>query len=158
MPLFYILILVPILEVLVMMFLHQQLAEYLGFWPALLLVLLGVLVTAGIGLALLGREAQGVWKRFANQASSGTAPTQEMLEGLMLLVGGVCLLTPGYTTDLFGFICVFGKSRKKLSKWLVGRLKHLAVVQVFQKSPTSGGGGPFGGPAGRTDKEPPRRV
>jgi len=158
-PLLFLLVLFPILEVLVMMMLHQLLAEYVGFWFALFVVLVGVVLTAGIGLSLLGREVRSVWQRFGTQVRSGAAPTQEVLEGLMLLVGAVCLMTPGYLTDIFGFICVIGKSRKKLGSWLSERLRHLTVVEVFQN------GGPRKQNSGGSerydvlsDKEPPRSV
>ncbi len=143
-----------------MMLLHQVLAEFLGFWPALFFVLVGVIFTAGIGLTLLSREAKGVWTRFTGQVQSGGAPTQEIVEGLMLLVGGVCLLTPGYMTDLFGFICVFGKSRKSLGRWLSHRLKHLTVVSVFRNGAEGSGPSQREGTHSNTwsDKEPPRRI
>ena len=139
-----------------MMLLHHVLADLVGFWLALFAVLFGVVFTAGIGLTLLSREATAVWARFTKQVQSQTAPTQEVVEGLMLLVGGVCLLTPGYMTDIFGFVCVLSKSRQKLGSWLSKKLEQFTVVHVFR-----GGGSPHSGAGygpGRSEKEPPREI
>ena len=35
--------------------------------------------------------------------ASGKPPTQELVEGALIVVGGIVLLTPGIVTDIFGF-------------------------------------------------------
>jgi UPF0716 protein FxsA len=55
----------------------------------------------------------------------GEAPAIEMFEGVLLLVGALLLLTPGFLTDLLGFACLVPLTRRALAFWL---LKRVAVV------------------------------
>jgi len=50
--------------------------------------------------------------------NSGQMPAQQMLEGLFLLIGGLLLLTPGFITDFFGFLCLIPPSRRFLANKL----------------------------------------
>ena len=52
-------------------------------------------------------------------------PTTEILEGIALLVGGALLLTPGFFTDVVGFICLLPFSRRFVIAWLAARFKPL---------------------------------
>ena len=43
-------------------------------------------------------------------------PIEEILTGFFLAIGGILLITPGFITDIFGFICLVPFSRKFLLK------------------------------------------
>ena len=59
--------------------------------------------------------------------NSGTMPGQEMAEGLLLVIAGVLLVTPGFVTDILGFVLCLPVTRPVIAKKL---LKHLAVKVV----------------------------
>ena len=53
----------------------------------------------------------------------GALPAQEMLEGVVLAVGGALLLTPGFVTDAFGFACLFPPTRRFFLQRLLARVQ-----------------------------------
>ncbi|MCK5901617.1 MAG: FxsA family protein [Cocleimonas sp.] len=114
---FFILFLfVPIVEI----FLLIQVGGMIGAFPTILLVLL----TAIIGAVLLRQQGLSTLARFQNNLSSGSLPAQEMIEGVLLAVGGALLMTPGFVTDTMGFFCLIPFTRKIL---VYSILKHSAV-------------------------------
>ena len=76
-----------------------RLGEWMGFWPTITLVV----VTGFIGAALAKQQGFRTWARIQSEMAAGRMPTAELLDGLLILIGGVVLLTPGLLTDLFGF-------------------------------------------------------
>lgn len=106
-----------------------------------------VLLTAVIGAALLRQQGLATLLRANERINSGELPAREVAEGLILAVGGALLLTPGFVTDVIGFLCLLPGSRH----WLVAKaLKRLTIsggAGGFHFS--AGRGGPFGeGPFG----------
>ena len=69
------------------------------------------------------------WQRSKLASAKGQMPTDELVDGVMILVGGVLLLTPGYFTDIFGFILMIPLSRNALKS---------SVRNWFQKQMQSG--------------------
>jgi UPF0716 protein FxsA len=51
----------------------------------------------------------------------GELPAGSLIEGLILLIAGVLLLTPGFFTDTLGFICLMPQARQRLVRLLVQR-------------------------------------
>jgi UPF0716 protein FxsA len=78
-------------------------AAHVGWLPTLALVV----VTAIVGAAEVRREGFRVWIRFNEQLARGELPTDAMFDGLLVLVAGVLLLTPGLITDVIGFALLF---------------------------------------------------
>ena len=42
---------------------------------------------------------------------SGKVPANELIDGFLILIGGVVLLTPGFLTDIFGFLLLIPYTR-----------------------------------------------
>ncbi|MGR5542676.1 FxsA family protein, partial [Vibrio campbellii] len=84
-------IFVPIIEIA----LFVQVGGVIGMWPTIALVLL----TAIVGASLV--RSQGIQTLLSVQSrlEQGELPAQQILEGVMLAVCGVLLLTPGFMTD-----------------------------------------------------------
>lgn len=124
----------PIIEIAVLL----RIGDVVG-WVSTLLV---VIATAIIGSLLLRQQGLATLNRARNRMDAGELPAREMLEGVLIVVGGVLLLTPGFVTDAFGFLCVIPFSRR----WLARRLSARAVVGFAGKAGNSGGaeGGTFG--------------
>lgn len=104
-------IIVPIIE----MYLLIQVGGIIGALPTIALVFL----TAMLGLYLLRQQGLNTLLKAQQKMQQGAVPAAEMLEGLLLAVGGVLLLTPGFFTDVLGFFCLLPMSRKKIVQKLV---------------------------------------
>ncbi|HSN23835.1 MAG TPA: FxsA family protein, partial [Methylomicrobium sp.] len=87
-----------------------------------------VVFTAVLGAWLLRQQGFQTFRRFQENLAQGKLPTYEIIEGPILLIGGALLLTPGFITDLLGFICLFPPLRKKLAQYIIE--KHL--IQAIQ--------------------------
>ncbi|BES72019.1 membrane protein FxsA [Marinobacter nanhaiticus D15-8W] len=102
-----------------------------------------VLLTAVIGAALLRQQGLATLLRANQRINSGELPAREVAEGLILAVGGALLLTPGFVTDTFGFLCLLPFTRH----WLASQALKRMVVAGASRSGfhfSSGGQNPFG--------------
>jgi len=104
-------LIVPIIEV----YLLIEVGSFIGAgWTVLLVVL-----TAVIGVNLLRQQGVSTLMRANRAMSQGKIPAMEMMEGLFLAVGGALLITPGFFTDIIGFICLFPFTRREIIKYLL---------------------------------------
>lgn len=116
-----------VLEVFVM----SVMANLIG-WPLTLVLLVA---TGVIGSALFRRQGASTWSRLNQRIQAGEMPGRELVEGAMLLIGSVCLITPGFITDAFGFLLLIPHTRRSLANWMIDRGR----VQAFTSF-----NGPFG--------------
>ncbi len=107
---------VPVVE----MYILIKVGGIIGALPTIALVVL----TATVGLALLKHEGLATLGRVQAKLDAGQLPDIELLEGIMLLVGGALLLTPGFVTDAIGFTCILPGLRQPLARWLISRVGH----------------------------------
>ncbi len=106
-------IVVPAIEI----YLLIQVGSLIGAIPTILLIL----ATAMIGVALLRQQGLSTLSRFQNNLSSGALPAQELVEGVLLAVGGALLMTPGFVTDAMGFFCLIPLTRKIFAMYIMKR-------------------------------------
>lgn len=128
--LFPIFIIIPIVEMWVLI----KVGTVIGALPTIALVFL----TAAIGLALLRQQGLSTLLRADQRMAEGQLPAQEVLEGILLAVGGALLLTPGFITDAVGFACLLPPTRKLM----VAHLLKQAVVSA-RFGPGDGGQGHY---------------
>ncbi len=102
--------------------------------------LIGPLPTVALLLAI---SAAGAWlvrhqgfeivRRIQGELSQGRLPAAELLDGALVLVGGMLLLTPGFFTDFIGLLFLVPLTRQLLKQvvrhWLSRRLQQ-GVIQV----------------------------
>ncbi|MEJ2183895.1 MAG: FxsA family protein [Nitrospirota bacterium] len=80
---------------------------------------IAIVVFTGVSGAFLVRsEGLGVLRRFRENVQRGVFPSEEILDGSMVLVAGALLLTPGFLTDILGFLLVFPPSRKRIKRFV----------------------------------------
>ena len=91
-----ILLVVPILEIAVFILVGGQIG--LG-WTLLL-----ILATAVLGTILLRQQGFAVLRQIQEDANLGRVPAAAMAHGVLIIVAGVLLLTPGFVTDALGFL------------------------------------------------------
>ena len=106
----------PLLE----LWLLVKLGGHYGVGPTLLLV-----VVTGIAGAWMART-QGVMILLSIQRelAEGRMPAPQMIDGVMILVAGVLLLTPGLITDAAGFLLLVPPVRALIRGWLRRKLER----------------------------------
>ena len=97
--------------------------------PATLAMVLG---TGLLGAALARREGLRCWLAAQEKIARGELPTDSLLEGLMILVAGAILITPGVLTDLVGFSLLVPPVRHALRRYLARRIRARIVVMHRQ--------------------------
>lgn len=128
---------VPIIEI----GLFIQLGGFLGLWPTIGLVL----VTAFVGASLVRSQGIATLMSVQGRLQQGEMPAQQILEGVMLAVAGVLLLTPGFMTDAFGMLVLLPAPRAKIAKELMKRVKFNTMSSGGGFHAQSGfGQNPFG--------------
>jgi UPF0716 protein FxsA len=76
-------------------------------------------LTAVIGVNLLRQQGISTLMRANQVMSAGQIPAMEMMEGIVLAVGGALLITPGFFTDALGFVCLIPITRRGLIRYLL---------------------------------------
>lgn len=132
MPLFLILLGVPILEI----FLFLEIGGLIGTWPTIGIVVL----TALLGTIMLRQQGLAALRDVQGRLAAGENPGRLLADGAMILVAGALLLTPGFFTDAVGFALLVPPVRTLLWAWLAPRIRMTQTV--------SGG---FGSATFRTD-------
>lgn len=80
---------------------------------------IGMIFLTGIAGAYLARsQGFNLINRIQTDLNQGRIPAEEMMDGAMILAGGLLLLTPGFCTDLFGFCLLTPVTRQFLKVWL----------------------------------------
>lgn len=123
--------LVPLVE----LYLLLWLGTVIGFWPTVGIVL----TTALVGGFLAKREGLRVWNEWQKALSEMRIPEDGIISGLLVLVGGVLLVTPGVLTDITGLCLLFPPTRRVIARWLEGyaekRFRGASVMDVRVAGP-----------------------
>jgi len=103
-------IIIPFIELAILI----KVGTLIGFWYTILIV-----IFTGVAGASLAR-AQGlkVYVRIQKELNSGRIPSDDMLDGMLILAGAIVLLTPGFITDLTGLLCLFPITRNLIKAYL----------------------------------------
>jgi len=124
---------VPLLELYILFLLAEAWS-----WVVTLLVVLG---TGMLGAGLARWQGLMTVRRIQAEAAAGRVPTGPMVDGVLILVAGIVLVTPGVLTDIVGLLLlvppVRGLLRGYLTKWFK---RHVVVMPP--------GANPHGGPPG----------
>jgi len=117
-------IFVPLVELYILI----EAGRIIGVVPTISLILM-----TGIAGAWLARS-QGVelLRQIQNEMARGQMPAMALIDGAMVLVGGLLLLTPGFFTDLLGFSFLVPQTRdywrRILSAWLQKQIAQGSVT------------------------------
>jgi len=124
--LFLIFAAIPVIEI----YLLIQVGRVIGPLPTVLVLL--AISAAGAWLV----RAQGFYiaKRVRSELAAGHLPAEELVDGLLVLVGGLLLMTPGFFTDFIGIFFLIPFTRflikRSLRKWLEKRLAKGGAIVV----------------------------
>lgn len=94
---------------------------------------LGLIIMTGIAGAWLARnQGVGILRRIQEQTSRGEMPASTLIDGALILVGGLLLLTPGFFTDALGFSLLVPLTRELwrsgLQRWLEDQVRKGSVT------------------------------
>lgn len=106
---------VPLLE----FYLLMTVGSLIGFWPTVGIVL----ATGMLGAALAKHEGIRVLSKWQKDMNSGRVPADGVLDGVLILVGGVLLVTPGVLTDALGLSLLLPWTRRGLALLVRSRIK-----------------------------------
>lgn len=109
---------VPMLELMLLIELGRQ----IGFWPTIFLV-----ITTGIlGAAMARSQGMWIWMEIQHELRQGNMPADKLVDGLLILIGGIVLLTPGLLTDIFGFILLIPATRDLFKNAIRRKFREMA--------------------------------
>jgi UPF0716 protein FxsA len=106
--LFLIFVFVPVIELSLLI----KIGSLIGTLNTITIILL----TALIGAYMVKMEGLGVLSRIQQNMQEGIFPAEELINGMMILVAGALLLTPGFFTDVIGFLMVIPVSRNFIKR------------------------------------------
>lgn len=128
--LFILFIIVPLLEI----YLFIQVGDQVGALTTVALVVL----TAAIGVVLLRWQGVKTLIRARERMAAGELPAQQMLEGMLLAVGGILLLVPGFFTDAIGFALLIPPLRRGIYQLVKARAVVVNVNPRRRQPPGQG--------------------
>ena len=111
---------VPLVELALLLWIGSR----VGVVPTIALILL----TGVLGATLARHQGFATWRRFDAALAAGRLPGRELAEGLLILIAGAVLLTPGVLTDAAGFLILVPAVRRRLVDRIVRSARRRMVV------------------------------
>lgn len=117
---------IPLLEITLLI----KISHIFGTLYAVILVA----TTGLIGAFLSKKQGASVILKIRKSLNDGMMPANSLIDGLLILIGGVFLITPGIITDIAGFCCIIPGTRKKVKKLTKDKLNRLISTGTFHFS------------------------
>ena len=116
MRLFLLFVATPLSELALLVYL----GTVIGPWYTILIVV----ATGAIGAYLARNQGLATLARIRSSIQQGIIPSRELLEGALILAGGLLLLTPGVITDAVGFLVLIPPSRRAIARYLLALVRR----------------------------------
>lgn len=130
-----------------------QVDALIGFWATV-----GLIVATGVaGSYLARREGLSTWSRLNQRLHVGDLPGKELVDGVIILVAGALLVTPGVLTDVVGLAGLLPPTRALLRRALIRRFQRKMQDGSIQVQFGIFGGSGFDPPGPGSSRRPPRR-
>ncbi|MCH6570101.1 MAG: FxsA family protein [Acidobacteria bacterium] len=114
--LFFLFTLVPLLE----LYLLIRLGTYVGAVDTIAIV-----IGTGVAGGLLAKsQGLAVLDRMRAELNQGRLPAESLFDGLLILIAGAMLMTPGLLTDGLGLLLLIPWSRQALKSWLKRKMQE----------------------------------
>lgn len=108
---------VPVVELYILI----RIGTVIGALPTIAIVIL----TGVVGAALARQQGFRVWLDIQARMEQGIFPADELIDGLLLVVAGAVLITPGVLTDILGFTILVPVTRRPIREWVKSRLSRM---------------------------------
>lgn len=122
------LVVMPVIE----LWVAVRVAAQIGAFPTVL----ALMALSASGVWLLRRQGVSVWRSATAELAAGRTPTRQLLDGALVLVGGVSLMAPGFVTGAFGALLMLPPVRAVLRPlllaWMTARAARLARSGRFR--------------------------
>jgi UPF0716 protein FxsA len=118
------LLLWPVAELLVAI----QVAHLIGVLETIVLLI----ITWPLGSWALRSQGRAAWQRLSAAVAAGRRPGREVLDGALVLAGGLLLIVPGFITDVVGLVLLAPPTRALSRSWLARNLQSRFVVRATQ--------------------------
>lgn len=130
------LIIVPVVE----LFVIVQVAQWIGVWEALFLLV----AVSLLGAWMVKIQGIAVIRGISQDLSNRRVPAAGIVDGGLLLIAGTLLLVPGFVTDLLGLLLLVPIARVGIRNGLIGRWtrKYLPVTVRSRPVPPRPPGAP----------------
>lgn len=102
-----------------------RLTSMIGFLQTLLIVI----VTGVIGAEIIRREGRNVFQKL-HTSVTGKEISRNLLELVLLVIGGIMLLSPGLVTDFLGLVMVVRPTRERIMLKLAEKLGENSDIHV----------------------------
>jgi len=112
----------PLLE----LFVAFEVSQLIGVTYTVLLILLSV----PLGMWAVRSQGRVVWRRLADGIAVGQPPARAVLDGALVLLGGVLFILPGFVSDVFGALLLLPPSRAGVRRLLVRNFHGRFVKQM----------------------------
>ena len=96
-------ILVPLIE----LYFLLEISQFIGVFTTVMVIVF----TGAAGVSIAKRQGYQVVNNIRSTLNSDKMPTDDLISALLILIGGVTLLTPGFLTDITGFLLILPGSR-----------------------------------------------
>ncbi len=107
---------VPFIELLILI----KLSNLIGFGSTVLVII----ITGMIGASLVRKQGLQNLRLIETDLNEGRMPADRILSGILILLGGAFLITPGVVTDLAGLALMVPGNRRFIVKYLKSRIKQ----------------------------------
>ena len=108
-------IIIPLIELAILI----QIGKIIGVWEIIFLII----ITGIMGAFLAKMEGFRVYRELQNDLLNMKMPTNRIIDGVLILIGGLLLLTPGILTDLFGFSLIIPFTRIFYRNYIKKKIK-----------------------------------
>jgi UPF0716 protein FxsA len=136
-PLALLFLVVPLAELYVLI----QVSHHVGVGTSLVLL---VLVSV-VGAWLTKHAGLGVLRRLQLTVRQGRVPSNELVDGFLVLFAGALLLTPGFLTDALALLLLAPPTRAAVRGVLIRRIKRGTTWFIGVRAPGAAGAGEPGG-------------
>jgi UPF0716 protein FxsA len=126
MRLILIFIVVPLIEILLLIEIGSRIG---ALYTIFIIILTGIL-----GASMMRQQGFTIIRNIQRDLSLGRMPTGELINGALVLVGGIVLLTPGFFTDAVGFVLLIPATRaliRKKIQLLIRRKIESGDIHIF---------------------------
>jgi UPF0716 protein FxsA len=147
--LFHVLILlIPIVWLIAELFVAIEVAGAIGVPETILLLIL----SWPLGAWALRSQGRAAWERLSAAVSAGRSPGREVLDGVLVLIGGLLLIVPGFISDVVGALALLPPTRSLMRGQLARNLQSRFMVRAAR---FGDGGRPYDVDSTATDVDQP---